>query len=80
MDPQGALYLFPIRGDVQDFSRGRFNPLINDTPSVEKIIKDTEAQASNVSEKACSIFVAPGQQPGSAVYEAIGRGVEVDSR
>ena len=27
--PQGALYLFPSRGDVADFSRGRFNPLIN---------------------------------------------------
>ena len=42
--PQGALYLFPSRGDVQDFSRGRFNPLINDNPDVAAYVQDTDAQ------------------------------------
>ncbi len=42
--PQGALYLFPSRGDVQDFSRGRFNPLINDNDQLSRYIQDTDAQ------------------------------------
>ena len=42
--PQGALYLFPSRGDVQDFSRGRFNPLINDNEQLAKHVQDTDAQ------------------------------------
>jgi hypothetical protein len=42
---QGALYLFPSRGDVLDFSRGRFNPLINDNPSLAQFVQDTDAQS-----------------------------------
>ncbi|MFC1544981.1 phage terminase large subunit family protein, partial [Gemmatimonadota bacterium] len=42
--PQGALYLFPSRIDVQDFSRGRFNPLINDNDSVSRFVQDTDSQ------------------------------------
>jgi hypothetical protein len=42
--PQGALYLFPSRLDVQDFSRGRFNPLINDNEHLSKYVQDTDAQ------------------------------------
>jgi hypothetical protein len=42
--PQGALYLFPSRGDVQDFSRGRFAPLINDNPELARYVQDTDAQ------------------------------------
>jgi hypothetical protein len=42
--PQGALYLFPSRADVQDFSRGRFSPLINDNEHVRKFVQDTDAQ------------------------------------
>ncbi len=42
--PQGALYLFPSRGDVLDFSRGRLNPLINDNESVAKFVQDTDSQ------------------------------------
>jgi len=41
---QGALYLFPSRVDVQDFARGRFNPLINDNESVARFIQDTDSQ------------------------------------
>lgn len=41
---QGVLYLFPSRGDVQDFGRGRFNPLINDNPEIAKYVQDTDAQ------------------------------------
>jgi phage terminase large subunit GpA-like protein len=40
--PQGALYLFPSLGDVQDFSRGRFNPLINDNDSIARHVQDTD--------------------------------------
>ena len=42
--PQGALYLFPSRVDVQDFSRGRFNPLINDNEQVSRYVSDTDTQ------------------------------------
>ena len=40
--PQGALYLFPSLGDVQDFSRGRFNPLINDNDTISRYVQDTD--------------------------------------
>lgn len=36
--PQGALYLFPTRQDVQDFSRGRFGPLLSDNPDVARFV------------------------------------------
>ncbi len=42
--PQGALYLFPTRGDVLDFSRGRFGPLISDNEDVAKFVQDTDSQ------------------------------------
>jgi len=42
--PQGCLYLFPSLGDVLDFSRGRFNPLINDNDDVAKYVQDTDSQ------------------------------------
>ena len=42
--PQGVLYLFPSRNDVQDFSRGRFSPLINDNDHIARHIQDTDAQ------------------------------------
>ncbi len=42
--PQGALYLFPSRGDAADFSRGRFSPLINDNPVIARHVQDTDAQ------------------------------------
>jgi len=42
--PQGSLYLFPSRNDVLDFSRGRFNPLINDNTAVAQHIQDTDSQ------------------------------------
>ena len=40
--PQGALYLFPSLGDVQDFSRGRFNPLIGDNENIARYVQDTD--------------------------------------
>jgi hypothetical protein len=42
--PQGVLYLLPSRLDVQDFSRGRFGPLLNDNEHLAKYIQDTDAQ------------------------------------
>ncbi len=41
--PQGALYLFPTREDVTDFSKGRFMPLINDNPCISSQVQDTDA-------------------------------------
>jgi hypothetical protein len=41
--PQGALYLFPTAGDVTDFSKGRFAPLINDNPQISVHVRDTDA-------------------------------------
>lgn len=40
---QGALYLFPTEGDVYDFSRARFNPLLIENPSIRAEVKDTES-------------------------------------
>jgi hypothetical protein len=41
--PQGALYLFPTRDDVSDFSKGRFGPIIDDNPSIGAYVRDTNA-------------------------------------
>jgi hypothetical protein len=41
--PQGTLYLFPTQNDVTDFSKGRFNPLIVDNPSIARYVQDTDA-------------------------------------
>jgi len=41
---KGILYLFPSRGDVLDFSRGRVNPLIEDNPdTIGSWVKDTDS-------------------------------------
>lgn len=41
---RGILYLFPSKSDVTDFSKGRFDPLIDDNPdSLGSWIKDTDA-------------------------------------
>lgn len=41
--PQGVLYLFPMKGDVTDFSKARFSPLINDNPIIKAYVQDTDA-------------------------------------
>jgi len=41
--PQGVLYLFPSREDTTDFSKGRFQPLINDNPTIAALVQDTDA-------------------------------------
>lgn len=42
--PQGVLYLFPTAGDVTDFSKGRFKPLIDDNPrAIGRYVTDTDA-------------------------------------
>lgn len=41
--PQGVLYLFPTRDDVTDFSKGRFQPLVNDNTVINRHVKDTDA-------------------------------------
>lgn len=41
---RGALYLFPSRTDVSDFSKGRIDPLIDDNPdTIGQWIRDTDA-------------------------------------
>lgn len=41
--PQGVLYFFPTKGDVTDFSKARFAPLISDNKIVSDHIQDTDA-------------------------------------
>lgn len=42
--PAGALYLFPTRDDVKDFSKARFDPLIENNPCVGNFVQSTDAQ------------------------------------
>lgn len=42
--PKGTLYLFPTKDDVTDFSRGRFNPLIETNPgTIGRFVTSTDA-------------------------------------
>lgn len=40
----GALYLFPTRDDVKDFSKARFDPLIEVNPCISGYVQSTDAQ------------------------------------
>lgn len=42
--PAGALYLFPTRDDVRDFSKTRFDPLISENDFIGMHVKDTDSQ------------------------------------
>lgn len=42
--PQGALYLFPTRDDVRDFSKARFDPLIARNPFISAHVNSTDQQ------------------------------------
>ena len=42
--PAGALYLFPTRDDVRDFSKARFDPLIADNGFIGEHVTSTDAQ------------------------------------
>lgn len=42
--PQGSLYLFPTRDDVRDFSKARFDPLIDSNWFIDKYVQNTDAQ------------------------------------
>lgn len=42
--PRGALYLFPTRDDVKDFSKARFDPLIESNPCIGAYVKATDSQ------------------------------------
>ena len=41
---QGSLYLFPTRDDVKDFSKSRFDPLIESNPFIGAYVKNTDSQ------------------------------------
>ncbi len=41
--PQGVIYYFPSRDAVEDFSKTRFTPLINDNPCIKKHLKSTDS-------------------------------------
>jgi hypothetical protein len=41
---QGSLYLFPTRDDVKDFSKARFDPLIEANPFIGAHVQSTDAQ------------------------------------
>jgi len=40
----GSLYLFPTRDDVRDFSKARFDPLIDVNPFIGAFVQNTDAQ------------------------------------
>jgi hypothetical protein len=42
--PQGSLYLFPTRDDVKDFSKARFDPLIESNPFIGAYVHNTDSQ------------------------------------
>lgn len=42
--PAGSLYLFPTRDDVRDFSKARFDPLIDSNPFIGSFVQNTDAQ------------------------------------
>ncbi|GAG89909.1 unnamed protein product, partial [marine sediment metagenome] len=41
--PQGVIYYFPSRDAVEDFSKTRFTPLINDNPCINRFLKSTDS-------------------------------------
>ncbi len=41
--PKGVIYYFPSRDAVEDFSKTRFTPLINDNPCIRKYLKSTDS-------------------------------------
>lgn len=41
---QGSLYLFPTRDDVKDFSKARFDPLIEQNPFIGAYVRNTDSQ------------------------------------
>jgi hypothetical protein len=41
---QGSLYLFPTRDDVKDFSKSRFDPLLESNPFIGAFVKNTDSQ------------------------------------
>ncbi len=41
--PQGVIYYFPSRDAVEDFSKTRFTPLINDNPCISQHLKSTDS-------------------------------------
>ena len=41
--PQGIIYYFPSRDAVEDFSKTRFTPFINDNPCIRKHLKSTDS-------------------------------------
>jgi hypothetical protein len=45
---QGALYLFPSQIDVQDFSRGRFGPLIKDNEQLQRFVEPDSVDAQTI--------------------------------
>jgi hypothetical protein len=42
--PKGALYLFPTQNDVGDFSKARFDPLIDQNPCIGSYVNSTDSQ------------------------------------
>ena len=41
--PSGCLYLFPSADDVSDFAKARFNPLIQDNPTIGAYVQSTDS-------------------------------------
>lgn len=41
--PSGSLYLFPTQNDVSDFSKARFDPLIDGNPTIGAFVQSTDS-------------------------------------
>lgn len=63
--PQGTLYLFPTRDDVTDFSKGRFQPLIDDNASIKKHVQSTDA--ANIKRVGNSMLYFRGARAGKKI-------------
>lgn len=65
--PRGALYLFPTEGDVSDFSKARFKPLIDDNPAIKSEVKNTDS--TNIKQIGDSMLYLRGARPSASKIE-----------
>lgn len=60
---KGALYLFPTEGDVSDFSKARFKPLIDNNESISRYVQRTDA--ANIKQINKAMLYLRGARPGA---------------
>lgn len=65
--PIGALYLFPTEGDVSDFSKARFKPLIDSNQTISSYVRNTDA--TNIKQINESMLYLRGARASSSKIE-----------